>query len=118
MRTANWLLPGIFFASALAAAHVVGPWLIAYDLGADALLIRLGRGGPILRRIPYESIVEVRVASFIDIVFAVKWLNRLAGSAVLLHLDRGWWRTLVISPAEPESFVGAVRGRMRPVLVV
>jgi hypothetical protein len=116
--TTDWLPPAIFFAFALAAAHIFGPWLITDDLAEDALLIRLGPGGPILRRIAYESSVEVRIASFIDIAFAAKWLNRLAGSAVVLRLDRGWWRTLVISPADPERFVGAVRERMGPVLVI
>ena len=118
MRTTDWLLPVLFFPSALLAFHLVGPRLLVYELTENEFLIRLSHRGPVLRRIAYESIVEARVASFIDIAFAIKWLNRLAGSAVLLQLNRGWWRTLVISPADPERFIGAIRQRMRPVLAL
>jgi hypothetical protein len=114
----HWLVPALFFPSAMLAFHVVGPWVLRYELAESELLIRLGSRGPVLRRIIYENILEVRIASFLDIVFAVKWLNRLAGSAVLLQLDRGWWLTIVISPADPEHFVGALRRRIRPVLAV
>ncbi len=114
----DWLVPALFFPSAILALHLIGPWVLVYELAEGALLIRLGSRGPVLRRIIYESILEVRIASFLDIVFAVKWLNRLAGSAVLLQLDRGWWRMIVISPADPEHFVGALRRRIRPVLAI
>ena len=114
----DWLLPALFFPSAMLAFHVVGPWILRYELAERELLIRLGRRGPVLRRIIYESILEVRIASFLDIAFAVQWLNRLAGSAVLLQLDRGWWRTIVISPSDPEHFVDALRRRIRPVLAL
>jgi hypothetical protein len=114
----DWLVPVLFFPSALVVLHVVGPWLFVYELAENEFLIRLSRRGPVLRRVAYESILEVRVASFIDIVFATKWLNRLVGSAVLLQLDRGWWRMLVISPADPERFIEVLRRRMRPVLTL
>jgi hypothetical protein len=118
VQTKDWLLPVLFFPSGILAMHLIGPRVLGYELTESALLIRLGRRGPVLRRIAYEDILAVRIATMIDIVFAVKWLNRLGGSAVLLQLDRGWWRTIVVSPADPHRFVGALRQRIRPVLAL
>ena len=69
------------------------------------------------RFIPYDTIVDVRRASWAESLVGRRYGLLLTG-AVLLELDRGWWRWIILTPAAPEAFISELRQHVKSRMIL
>jgi hypothetical protein len=69
------------------------------------------------RVIAYESIVEARRASVAEALIGLRY-GLLLKRGVRLQLDRGWWRVVIVTPRDPESFLRDLTSRIPPRITI
>ena len=66
------------------------------------------------RFIPYDNIVEARRASVPEVLMSMPRYGLLIQRGVRLQLERGWWRAVIVTPRDPESFLRELNSRIPP----
>ena len=93
------------------------PWILLYriaDSGIEILLLRKF----VRKRVPFDNITDIETISTAEAMFpwdlralrTFKGANRLTGPFVLIRQKKSIFRRYVlISPADPEEFIRAIR---------
>ncbi|HEU4649673.1 MAG TPA: hypothetical protein VFS33_11475 [Gemmatimonadales bacterium] len=104
------LLVLFLLAGAGALLWFVGTPGISYDFRPTGL--HIGLGLPLAGRfIPYDQIVDVRRPSRLE-SFLSRRYGALGKSGLLLELDRGLNRWIIVTPPVPDAFLAELQRRL------
>ena len=112
MSTSAFVVLISALALAVIALQLLGSAGFSYDLQPDGLHLRAGGVFP-KRIVPYDFIVEARRATFPEFLIARRY-GFTSRNAVLLRLNTGPWRMLVVTPSDPDTFLRDLRARLHP----
>ena len=103
----GWFLLFVMLVGLVVALYLGATLTLSCRIGAEAVEVLLF--GMVVRRVRFDDIEEVhRRGALIH----EGWVGLRFWDAVTLRRRSGWVRNFVISPAEPDRFVDALRARL------
>ena len=118
MTLQNWALAALLVVLFFFGVQYTLRYLVTYRLSGEHLEVRFL--GVTLIRISRGEISEVRVVrpgeyftSLLTMFGSLRIGNRMWGNTVLVRLDRGLFRNLIITPDDPDAMVSALKADLR-----
>ncbi len=94
--------------------QLCGRYFIVYNVTQESIRIEVF-GAPLII-IPYSCIEEVRRISGLESlrprIRILRAGNRIIGRVVLVQKSRGFIRSVLLTPDDPDEFVAVVKGRL------